>query len=52
MEYLQNSQRTYLQNKNKFTDIESEFMAIKGEERGINWEYEINMHMAIYKIES
>ena len=40
---------TYLQNRNRLTDIENKFMVTKGErEGGINWEFGISRYKLLY----
>ena len=43
--------RTYLQNRNRFIDIENKLMVIEGEEGrdGINQEYGSNRYTLLYK---
>ena len=42
---------TYLQNRNRITDVENKLMVTKGEKGGgINWEIGIDIHTTIYKI--
>ena len=43
--------RTYLQNRNRFIDIENKLMVIEGEEGrgGINEEYGSNRYTLLYK---
>ena len=39
---------TYLQSRNKFTDIENETMVTEGERGGINQEFGINRYTLLY----
>ena len=39
---------TYLQNRNRQTDLENKFMVMRGRRGRIDWEFEINMYTLLF----